>query len=98
MNRFKNLKVWQEAIELAVDAYKITATFPKEEKFGLISQIQRASVSVSSNIAEGAGRNNKGEFNQFLGIAQGSLCEVESLFHLSSRLELLNLEEVQPTN
>jgi len=66
MNNFKELNVWKEAIKLAGQVYKLAATFPSEEKFGMISQLQRASVSVSANIAEGAGRNNKGEFNHFL--------------------------------
>lgn len=95
MNRFKDLKVWQEAIELSVDIYAICKTLPKEEKFGLISQLQRASVSVSTNIAEGAGRNNKGEFYQFLGIATGSLSEVDSLLILSTRLNYIATKDVK---
>lgn len=92
MNKFKELKIWQEAIELAVDTYKTTRTFPSEEKFGLISQINRAVISVSSNIAEGAGRNNPKEFRQFLGIALGSACELESQLIVSQRLEFLSAE------
>ncbi len=95
MNRFKDLIVWQEAIDLAVEVYQLCKSFPKEEKFGLISQLQRASVSVSTNIAEGAGRNNPGEFNQFLGIAQASLSEVESLLILSSKLKIVTEEETK---
>jgi four helix bundle protein len=70
-------------------------SLPSEEKYGIKSQLQRAAVSVSTNIAEGAGRNNKGEFNQFLGIAQGSLCEVESLLLLCVRLDLFNESETE---
>jgi four helix bundle protein len=89
MNNFKELNVWNEAVKLAGQVYKLTATFPSEEKFGMISQLQRASVSVSANIAEGAGRNNKGEFNQFLGIAQGSASEVASLIYVSIEIKLV---------
>ena len=63
MNRFKELKVWQKSMDLAVDVYKITKTFPSDERFGLISQVNKCAVSVPSNIAEGAGRNSKKEFN-----------------------------------
>ena len=66
MHNYKQLTVWQNAVELSVLVYKITKTFPAEEKFGLISQIRRAAVSIASNIAEGAGRNSDGEFIQFL--------------------------------
>ena len=93
MNRFKDLKVWQEAIELSVEVYALCKSLPNEEKFGLISQLQRASVSVSANIAEGAGRNNKGEFYQFIGIAIGSLSEVESLMVLTVRLGYIKEKE-----
>lgn len=90
MHNYKELKVWQMAIELAEAVYKLTTDFPSEEKFGLTSQLRRAAVSVSSNIAEGAGRNTKGEFNQMLGIAYGSLCEVETQLIIANKLELLN--------
>lgn len=93
MNRFKDLKVWQEAIDLSVDVYTLCKSLPSEEKFGLISQLQRTSVSVSANIAEGAGRNNKGEFYQFIGIAMGSLSEVESLLVLTVKLNYIKEKE-----
>lgn len=64
---FKSLLIWQRAIELSLAAYKLTALFPDSEKFGLTSQLRRASVSVASNIAEGYGRSTRGEFIQFLG-------------------------------
>lgn len=76
MHQFKNLKIWQDSINLAVDIYKLTKLFPSEEKFGLVSQINRCVISISSNIAERAGRNNPKEFRQFLGIALGSACEI----------------------
>lgn len=97
MNRFKDLIVWNEAVDLAALVYDLCKSLPSEEKYGLKSQLQRAAVSVSTNIAEGAGRNNKGEFNQFLGIAQGSLSELESLLILSVRLGLYTEIETNDT-
>lgn len=95
MNRFKELKVWQKAIEVVVDVYKLTATFPQNERFGLISQIQRAAVSIPSNIAEGAGRNNKGEFYHFLGIANGSSFELETQLTISAKLGYSQDREIE---
>ncbi|MCZ8284871.1 MAG: four helix bundle protein [Bacteroidia bacterium] len=90
MNNFKELKIWKDSIDLAVDIYKMTKLFPDTEKFGLASQMNRCSISISSNIAEGAGRNNQKEFRQFLGIAQGSACELESQLIVSQRLEFMS--------
>jgi four helix bundle protein len=84
MHNFKELKVWQEAMSLAKDVFVITRNFPSEEKFGLTSQINRCSVSVPSNIAEGAGRQSDKEFNQFLNIALGSSYELETQLLLSN--------------
>ncbi len=75
---FRELVVWQRAIELTLEIYKLTKTFPKEEMFGLTSQMRRAAVSIASNIAEGQGPNTKGEFVQFLGVARGSNAEVQT--------------------
>jgi four helix bundle protein len=86
---YENLDAWKEATNLAVRIYQITQTFPKEEIYGITSQIRRAAVSISSNIAEGAGRKSKKDFNQFVHIASGSLNEVESLLHICSRLSLI---------
>ena len=69
MNKFEDLKIWQKSMKLAELVYDATRHFPSEEKFNLTSQMRRCSVSIPSNIAEGAGRNSKKEFNQFLGIA-----------------------------
>ena len=86
MNRYKDLDVWKKAMNLSESIYRISSDFPADERFGLTSQIRRAAISVPSNIAEGAGRNSKGEFNQFLGIAIGSLFEIETQLILSRNL------------
>jgi four helix bundle protein len=75
---FRNLAVWQRAVELSLQIYKLTTAFPDTERFGLTNQLRRASVSVASNIAEGYGRSTKGEYVQFLGHARGSNSEVET--------------------
>ena len=78
MNRYKNLEIWKDAIKLAKAVHVLTESLPKEETYGLKSQLRRAAVSVASNIAEGAGRNTNGEFHQFLGIAIGSAFDVDT--------------------
>jgi four helix bundle protein len=78
MHKFKELRIWQEAMALAKMIYTVTANFPTGEKYGLISQLNRAAVSVPSNIAEGAGRESNREFLHFLNIALGSSFEVET--------------------
>jgi four helix bundle protein len=75
---FHELKVWQKAIEMTTCIYKLTQRFPKEEIYGLTSQMRRTSVSVASNIAEGRGRLNRAEFRQFLGLSQGSVFELKT--------------------
>ena len=95
MNNYKELKVWQKAIDLAEMIYQITGNYPREEKFGLISQLRRAAISVTSNIAEGAGRNTDGEFRQMLGIAYGSICEVETQLILSDRMAIIDKSEFE---
>lgn len=92
MHRYKELLVWQKAMDLSQQIYEQTANFPDEEKFGLISQMRRCSVSIASNLAEGAGRNSNGEFNQFLGIAQGSAFELETQVLLASRMNFIKSE------
>ena len=83
---YHELIVWQRAIELTVCIYKLTRSFPKEELYGLISQMRRASVSVASNIAEGRGRITPGEFRQFLGLAQGSTYELQTQLLVARKL------------
>ena len=92
MNKFKELLVWQKAIDLAEEVYKLTADFPGTEKFNLESQIKRSVVSIASNIAEGAGRGSKNEFKHFLTIAVGSSYELETQLILSSRLNYTSKE------
>ena len=84
---FKDLVVWQRAIELTIDVYKLTSKFPDSERFGLTNQMRRASVSVASNIAEGYGRSTKGEYVQFLGHARGSCSELETQIVIAKKLE-----------
>jgi four helix bundle protein len=86
---YRDLLVWQQAMDLAVRCYSLTRSYPKEELFGLTSQIRRSSVSVAANIAEGHGRESSGSFVQFLRVAQGSLKETETHLILSERVGLL---------
>ena len=86
LQSYRDLLVWQRAMELAVLAYRLTENFPKREVYGLASQLRRASVSVPSNIAEGYGRGGRKEYLQFLAIAQGSLKELETQVILAERL------------
>ena|ERR1035438_6653990 len=83
---FKDLLVWQHAIELTTESYKLTADFPDAERFGLTNQMRRAAVSVASNIAEGYGRATKGEYVQFLGHARGSCSELETQLVIARKL------------
>ena len=92
MHNYRQLKVWTKAIDLVVDIYKITVEFPKEEKYGLVSQMRRSAVSISSNIAEGAGRNSEKEFCHFLAIAHGSCYELETQVIVSEKLGLISKE------
>jgi four helix bundle protein len=94
MHNLKELKIWKKAIDLAVEVYRVTALFPPEEKYGLTSQTRRAAVSISSNIAEGAGRNSEKEFKYFLGIANGSSFELQTQLFISNKLGLLNNEDL----
>jgi len=96
MNNLKELKIWNKAIDLAVDVYKATSTFPTDERFGLTSQSRRAAVSIPSNIAEGAGRNSVKEFNNFLGIANGSSYELQTQLVIANKLAILESEILNP--
>jgi len=92
MKDFRQLKVWEKAHQLALDIYRATKNFPKEELYGLTSQIHRASMSVPTNIAEGCGRNTDAEFARFLQIAMGSASETEYQLILAHDLEFLSKE------
>jgi four helix bundle protein len=89
----RDLIAWQKAMNLVTSIYKASKTFPKEELYGLTSQLRRAAVSIPANIAEGQGRRSKPEFRQFLGHARGSLLEVDTRLEIALRLEYLNLKE-----
>jgi four helix bundle protein len=93
---YRDLRVWQEAVDLAEACYRITKNFPKEEIYGMTSQIRRASVSIAANIAEGYGRKHKGEYIHFLYIAQGSLKELETHFIICQRVEIVSCDNVNP--
>ena len=94
MAGYRELKVWRLAMELAEVVYKLCAEFPRQEVYGLTSQLQRAAVSIPSNIAEGQARNSSKEFNHFLGIARGSLAELETQIMLAQRLGYLSEEKL----
>ena len=91
---FQDLLVWQRAMEMTVSIYDATRSFPRDERYGLISQLRRASVSVTSNIAEGRGRISKGEFRQFLGIAQGANYEVQTQLLVARQLKMGKPEQL----
>jgi len=95
MHNYKELILWQKSITLVSDVYKATATFPDRERFNLISQINRAAVSIPSNIAEGAGRNSDKEFVHFLAIAHASTYEVETQLIISKNLGYLSEEDLE---
>ena len=86
---YRDLLVWRKALDWAEAIYEATSHWPRDERFGLISQIRRAAVSVASNIAEGAARRSTGEFMQFLGMSRGSLAEAETQLLLAERLGYL---------
>lgn len=90
MQKFQDLRVWQRSHALALEIYKLTASFPKSEQFGLISQLRRAAASVPTNIAEGSKRRTRPEYARFLNISEGSLAEVEYLLILSRDLGFLS--------
>jgi len=90
---FRDLRVWQDAMKLTAQIYRITAGFPKHEVYGLSQQVRRAAVSVPSNIAEGKGRSSDKEFAQFLFHARGSLLELETQLLIAEELQYLSKEQ-----
>jgi four helix bundle protein len=89
MHNYKELNVWEKSIRLTVEIYIISKSYPIDERFGLISQMRRSAISVPSNIAEGAGRRSNKEFAHFLGIAHGSICELETQLYVSLKLDFI---------
>ena len=92
VNNYKHLIVWQKAVELVTEVYRVTKTFPPSELYGLVSQLRRSAVSIPSNIAEGQGRATKGEFLQFLCYARGSICELETQIIIAGKLGYISSE------
>jgi len=98
IRKHESLEVWQEAMELVTMVYQVTKSLPTTEQFALTSQLKRASVSIPSNIAEGAARDSQKEFLRFLSIARGSLAELETQLQIAQRLGYLkDLQEVYYT-
>ncbi len=96
MHNFEKLKIWQKAMDIASDIYKISLLLPEDEKFNLIHQIKKCAISIPSNIAEGSGRNSNKEFIHFLGVANGSTFELITQLMLAKRLNLISEDIIQP--
>ncbi|PSJ65591.1 four helix bundle protein [Kumtagia ephedrae] len=96
IDSYRDLVVWQQAMDLAVAVYATTRTWPKEELYGLTSQVRRAAASVPANIAEGYGRENLGSYQQFLRIAQGSLKEMETHLLIAERIDIARRDTIRP--
>ncbi len=96
MQHFANLKVWQRSHALVLDLYRLTAGFPAEERFGLISQLRRAAASVPTNLAEGSKRKSQRDYAHFLNLAEASLAETEYLILLSRDLAYLTPDQAEP--
>lgn len=95
IRRYQSIRAWQLADHLAVSVYQVSRIFPKEERYGLVSQMRRSSVSIAANIAEGSHRASKKEYLQFLSVARGSLAELRYYLHLSRRLAYLAPESYE---
>ncbi len=95
MHNYRELKIWHKAIDLSVDIYELVADFPSDEKFGIVSQLRRASVSVPSNIAEGSSRKSEKEFAHYLSMSLGSLFEIETQLIISNRVDYIKEETLE---
>jgi four helix bundle protein len=98
LKSYRELEVWKKSIQIVVEVYRLTASYPRDELFGLVSQLRRAAVSVPANIAEGYGRATRGEYLNQLSVARGSLNELETLYIVSTRLGVAStpaIEKVQ---
>ena len=94
IHSYRDLLVWQKAVDLVVECYRLTETFPKNETYGLVSQIRRSATAVPANIAEGHGRDHLGDYLRHISIAKGSLTELETHLIVSERLTLLSKESL----
>jgi four helix bundle protein len=97
MKNFKELRIWQKGIDIAVRCYKLTATFPVQEKYNIVSQINRAGVSISSNIAEGSSRFSEKDYNRFIEISLGSCFELETQLMIAQKFQMGNQELLTQT-
>jgi four helix bundle protein len=93
IKNYRDLKIWQKSMQLVDEIYKVTKNFPKDEVYGIISQIKRASHSIPANIAEGSKRNSSKEFVNFLSIARGSLAEVETFLEIAFMQNFIKIEK-----
>ena len=98
LRSYRDLDVWKQSLALVTDVYRVTAKLPASERFGLISQMRRAAVSVSCNVAEGYGRSTRGEYLNQLSVARGSVNEVEALGEICQSLEFLQAEDLHAIN
>ena len=95
MHNYKNLKIWHEAMDLVTEVYSLTKKFPEQERYGLTSQLQRAAVSIPSNIAEGTSRVSQKEFKHFLSISLGSSYEVGTQIELAKRFSIIDQQKAE---
>jgi four helix bundle protein len=95
MNNYKELDVWKKSIDIVEQVYSLTKNFPSDERFVLVSQIQRSAISIPSNIAEGWGRGSTSEYLYFLRIAKGSLLELETQSSIAERLKYITTEQAK---
>ena|SRR3989344_1828531 len=98
MNSYKELTVWQKAVELTIDIYRITTDYPKSELYGLVQQTRRSAVSIPSNVAEGWARKHRQEYLQFLNVAIGSAAELETQIVIAKKLKFLSDEDSKRTS
>ncbi len=96
LKTYRELEAWKVAMQLVEQIYTVTKQFPSDERFGLISQVRRAVVSIPTNIAEGYGRTHRGDYLRFVSIARGSLSEVETLLTISARIGACDRDELVP--
>jgi len=97
LKTYRDLQVWQKSVDLVVSVYQLTNAFPADEKFSLVSQTKRATVSISANIAERYGRTHRGDYLHHLSMANGSLAELETHLAIAGRLNFVTREETMPT-